>query len=409
MKNRIDLIKINEASRQLSQKTEKEKNLFLQNLSDILKKNETVILEANERDILNAKKDKLSAAFIQRLTLDQKGIEVLQTKLSNLQKLKSGIGTVLEKKLLENGINLKKVSVPLGVISIIYESRPEVTIDVAALCVKSGNAAILKGGSEAIHTNEALYTCILKALNKSQIAKETISLVHDKHSVEKLLKQNQDIDLVIARGGYEMVKNVMNQSKIPVLAHSAGGARIYVDKSADLSHAIDILINAKISKPAACNSLDTILIHKDIANSFIAKLLKRLNESGITVMGDNYISRLANVKRTTDWDTEFLDLTVSVKMVDNADEAIRFTNKHTKRHTEGIIAEDRDTINKFTKNIDAAAIFVNCSTRFHDGYEFGLGSEIGIATGKLHARGPVGLKELTTYKWEVYGRGQIRK
>ncbi|MBU3978130.1 glutamate-5-semialdehyde dehydrogenase [Patescibacteria group bacterium] len=398
MKNKIDLNKIKNASRQLSQKTEKEKNLFLQNLSDILIHNKTVILKANERDIFNAKKNKLPAAFIQRLTVDWKGIEILQTKLINLQKLKSGVNSVLEEKLLKNGINLKKVCVPIGVILIIYESRPEVTIDVAALCIKSGNAAILKGGSEASYTNEVLYTCILEAMNKSQIAKETITLTRDRNTVINLLKQNQDIDLVIARGGCEMVEKVRSQSKIPLLAHSAGGARIYVDKSANLSQAIDILINAKISKPAACNSLDTILIHKDISDSFIVKLLKRLDESGVTVL-----------YKTTDWDTEFLDLTVSVKIVDNADEAIGFINKHTKKHSEGIIAEDQGIIDKFTESIDVAAIFVNCSTRFHDGSEFGFGSEIGIATGKLHARGPVGLQELTTYKWEAYGNGQIRK
>jgi len=398
MKNKIDLNKIKNASRQLSQKTEKEKNLFLQNLSDILIHNKTVILKANERDIFNAKKNKLPAAFIQRLTVDWKGIEILQTKLINLQKLKSGVNSVLEEKLLKNGINFKKVCVPIGVILIIYESRPEVTIDVAALCIKSGNAAILKGGSEASYTNEVLYTCILEAMNKSQIAKETITLTRDRNTVINLLKQNQDIDLVIARGGCEMVEKVRSQSKIPLLAHSAGGARIYVDKSANLSQAIDILINAKISKPAACNSLDTILIHKDISDSFIVKLLKRLDESGVTVL-----------YKTTDWDTEFLDLTVSVKIVDNADEAIGFINKHTKKHSEGIIAEDQGIIDKFTESIDVAAIFVNCSTRFHDGSEFGFGSEIGIATGKLHARGPVGLQELTTYKWEAYGNGQIRK
>lgn len=408
MKNQLSFIKIRNAAQQLSQKTEKERNVFLQNLSEILKRNKTAILEDNKKDLEEGRKKNLSEAFIERLKLDENGIEKLCAKINDLQNLNSGIGAVLEERQLKNGISLRKISVPLGVILVIYEARPEVTIDVAVLCIKSGNTAILKGGSEALHTNKVLYGYIVKALKKSQIASNTVSFIEDRNYTNELLEKNLDIDLVIARGGYEMVKNIMNKSKIPVLAHSAGGARIYVDKSADLSQAIDILINSKISKPAACNSLDTILIHKDISDSFVTKLIKSLGGSKVTVLGDEYISKMAGVKKNTDWNTEFLSLTVAIKRIENVSEAIQFINKHTKRHSEGIIAKDNDIVCQFTNGIDAAALFVNCSTRFHDGYEFGLGSEMGIATGKLHARGPVGLKELAIYRWEAYGNGQIR-
>ncbi len=410
MKNNLDMDKIKDASLSLFQKNEKEKNAFLESLANILLNNTAFIVRANRKDIQAAEKNGLSAAFIQRLILGQNGIKKLILKLKNLQQLKSGVGDILEKRRLKNGILLKKISVPLGVILVIYEARPEVTIDAAALCVKSGNAAILKGGAEAMNTNKALYKCIMDALERAGLDKNLISFVWDRGFINTLLLQNEFIDLVIARGSYGLVKAVQDRSLIPVLAHSAGGARIYIDKSARLPYVFDILINAKTSKPAACNSLDTILVHKQISDSFILEMVKRLKDARVTVLGDEYISKLTNTRKAkkNDWDTEFLDLVVSVKIVDNVDGAIKFIKQHTKKHSEAVIATNSGVINKFTRSIDAAAIFINCSTRFHDGYEFGMGSEMGIATGKLHARGPVGLKELTCYKWEAYGDGQIR-
>ncbi len=411
MKTYFNLEKVKKVSLFLSQLNEKKKNTFLQRLATTLQNHKNIILETNKKDIKNAKTNKLSSAFIQRLTLNENGFTNMISRLIDLQKLKSGIGTVISKKQLRNGILLKKVAVPIGTILVIYESRPEVTVDIAALCIKSGNVALLKGGSEAINTNRVLYICIKNALVQSCIEKNAVSFVEDRKSVNFLLKQNEYIDLVIARGSYSLVKTILKQSSIPVLAHAAGGARIYVDKSADLSHAIHILINAKISKPAACNSLDTILIHRDIKDSFILELVQRMQSLKVSVMGDTYISKLTGVKKVnnSDWDTEFLGLKVSIKMVENSKEAIQFINTYTKKHSEGIIAADKKAINTFTKEVDAAALFINCSTRFNDGYEFGLGAEMGIATGKIHARGPVGLKELTIYKWEAYGNGQIRE
>lgn len=397
MKNTLDFKTIKQSARKLSYSSEKQRDLFLSSLSELLKQKQIEIVRANEKDVKKAKASELSTAFIERLVLNEKEITQLISKLRKIKKLKSNLGEIIEEKTNQQGLCLRKVRVPLGVIAIIYEARPEVTIDVAALCIKSGNAAILKGGSEALNTNQILYECILGALDKTRLDRETISFIpsSDRRVTNNLLKQHDFIDLVIARGGYGLVKAVLSQSTIPVLAHAAGGARIYIDESADLQMAEKIILNAKMSKPAACNSLDTVVIHQKLAGDFMPALISKLKEFDVKIIKD-------------DWDSEFLGLSMSIKVVKNVEEAVRFINLHSKKHSEGVIAEDKKIIDYFVDHIDAAALFVNCSTRLHDGYVFGLGSEMGIATGKLHARGPVGLKEITTYKWEVYGRGQIR-
>ncbi|KKW46274.1 MAG: Gamma-glutamyl phosphate reductase [Candidatus Kaiserbacteria bacterium GW2011_GWA2_58_9] len=406
----INLKKTREAAIRLSGSSEKERNAFLRALSAQLAKREKSILRANERDVAAAKKSGLAAAFVERLVFDSRALKLLKAKVRSVENLRSRIGEVMEQRTLRKGLVLKKVRVPLGVMLVIYESRPEVTIDVAALCIKSGNAALLKGGSEAKRTNEALFGCVQDALKKTGLAKETVGLVPNRDAVKRLLREHESIDLVIARGGYGLVRAVVNESMIPVLAHAEGGARIFVDKSADLTAAEKILLNAKISKPAACNSLDAILVHRAIAVTFVPRMVKRLREAGVRVLGDARARRFARMDaaRARDWDKEFLGPTVAIKTVKNAREAIQFINEHTKRHSEGLIARDARVIKEFTDSIDAAALFINASTRLHDGYVFGLGSEMGIAAGKLHARGPVGLQELTTYKWEVYGKGHIR-
>jgi len=383
---------------ELLQKTETEKNTFLKELVLILKKNKNNILKANQRDLAVAQKQNLSDAFLQRLTLDRKGINDLMNKVLEMQDLYAGIGEIIEKKIVEDGLLLHKIRVPIGVIAIIYEARPEVTIDVAALCIKSGNVAILKGGSEAMCTNKILYKCILEALKKTGFRKESINFIPstERKDVMKLLKRNDLIDLVIARGSYALVKAIQQQSSIPVLAHSSGGAKIYIDKSADLSIVEKIIINAKVTKPSACNSLNTIIIHKELVGTLLGPICESLKRQGVTIIKN-------------DWSTEFLDMKVSIKIVDDVQAAIKFINKYGNNHSEGIIAVDPTVIALATSQVDTAAMFVNCSLRLHDGYVFGLGSEMGIATGKLHARGPVGLKELTIYKWIVYGKGHIRK
>lgn len=413
MKNIFNLENIKRAAISLSQTTEVERNKFIEMLANEIEKQQDNILDANSKDAINAQQAKLSTAFVDRLILNEYGIKKIILRLKEVQKLESGIGTVLEERTLVNKALLKKIRVPLGTILVIYESRPEVTIDVTALCIKSGNAAILKGGSEAINTNKALYACITKILEQLNLAKESIAFIDtsDRKVINYLLKQYQYIDLVIARGGYDLVKKVINTSKIPVLAHAAGGARIYIDDSANLEMAKRIIINGKISKPSACNSIDTVLVHKGIADHFIPDLVKQLKVLDIQIFGDREACQLTDIKKASneDWSKEFLDLIITIKIVNDINEAIAFINQYSKNHSEGIIASKQEVIDTFVKSIDAAAVFVNCSTRLHDGYVFGLGSEMGIATGKLHARGPVGLKELTTYKWEVYGNGQIRE
>lgn len=398
MKNTIDLKTVKQSAIKLSRSSENERDQFLKYLSKILKRKQTKILEANKIDLKEARTSKLSSAFIERLILNEQGLKQLISKLREIEKLQSGIGETIEERTNQQGLLFKKVRVPLGVIAIIYEARPEVTIEVAALCIKSGNAAILKGGSEALHTNQILYECVLEALNESGFPKDEINFIasSDRAIISKLLKQHDFIDLVIARGGSGLVKTVLSQSTIPVLAHAAGGARIYVDESADLHMAEKIIINAKISKPAACNSLDTLVIHQSLEGGFMSTITSELKENGVKIIKG-------------DWDSEFLGLRLSMKVVKNVGEAVKFINQHSKNHSEGIVAADKQVIDYFTKSVDAAALFINCSPRLHDGYVFGLGSEMGISTGKLHARGPVGLKELTTYKWEVYGHGQVRE
>lgn len=383
------------ASFDLSQKEEKDCNAFLRNLAKILLYEKEKIVKANKKDLKAAGENKASKAIIDRLRLDEKGLYRLRQSLYQLEMIGSPIGQILEKRKLKNGLILQKIRVPLGVILVIYESRPEVTVDIASLCIKSGNCVILKGGKEALNTNRVLYDCIREALKAARFPRSSVIYISEKSEIEKLIKQNQYIDLVIARGGYEMVKKVMEKSGIPVLAHAAGGARIYVDISADLKIAEKIIINSKISKPAACNSLDTVVVHQGLAKVFVPKLVNKLENLGVKVISD--------------YQTEFLDLAISIRIVKNIGEALEFINRYTKKHTEGIIAEDPAVINKFIKKVDAAALLINCSTRLHDGGAFGLGAEMGISTGKLHARGPVGLQELSTYKWVARGNGQVRE
>lgn len=408
---KLNLTTIKNSARELSQKTEPERNNFLTSLADILWQQRTEIIKSNQKDIKIAEKSKLSKAFIQRLVIDEMAIGEVITRLKDIRELKSNLGEFREERHLENGLTLKKICVPIGVIAVIYESRPEVTIDAAALCLKSGNAVILKGGSEGVLTNGALYKCIREALKMAGINQGAVSFVTGREVINNLLKQADGLDLVIARGGSDLVKAVIKQSRAPVMAHSAGGARIYIDKSADLEMAKKIIVNAKVSKPSACNCVDTILVHEDIAKSFLSDIITKLRSLKVEVLGDESTAKLLGLRRAkrSDWERESLDLTLTVKVVANVGEAIEFINKHSKKHSEGIIAGDQQVIGEFTRQIDSAALFINCSTRLHDGHVFGMGAEMGIATGKLHARGPVGLNELTSYKWEVYGNGQIRE
>ncbi len=396
----------------LAKITTKKKNEALVEIAKKLKDNKEKIIKANKRDVLASKEKGRNDAFLDRLEITDKIFEQIIDQVEYISTLEDPVGKIIEDKNLENGINLKKVSVPLGVIGIIYEARPNVTIDTAALALKSGNAVILKGGSDSINTNKELVEVIHQALVKCNIPKEAVLFLDtvDRAIVEQLLKENQYVDVIIPRGGYELVKKVSENSTIPVLYHAAGGARYYVDFSANLNMAVDICFNAKTARPAACNALDTVLIHKDIAKRFLPMLVEAFKKKDVEIRGDEDTLKIIKAKKASnkDWSTEFLTYIVAVKVVDNSQEAIDFINKYTKKHSEGIVAEEQKVIEQFTEGIDAAALFVNCSSRFHDGGEFDLGAEMGISTGKMHARGPVGLKELTIYKWIATGNGQIR-
>lgn len=407
------LVKTKKASLALAVASDREKSSVLLEIARQLKKSKSEIIYENKKDIRKAQKNKLSPAFIDRLDLSGDRLSRVIEAVKEVAKLPNPCGELIEKKELANGVLLKKVRVPLGVIGIIYESRPNVTVDAAALAIKSGNGIVLKGGSDALMTNSALVSCIKKALRAKGFSADSILFLDtpDRKVVDSLLRQSDFVDVLIPRGGYELVKKVALRSRIPVLYHAEGGARIYVDSSASVNRAIKICMNAKTGRPGVCNALDTIVLHQNIASVFLKKIEPLLNSSAVEIRGDRTVCQLIKAKpaREKDYHTEFLGLIVSIKVVEDVNEAIRFINEHSNRHSEGIIAENRKAISAFTEQIDAAALFVNCSTRLHDGGVFEMGAEMGIATGKLHARGPVGLRELTTYKWIALGSGQIRK
>lgn len=397
----------------LGQILTKEKNQILSEIIKSLKRNKKFIIDENKKDIKNALKNKLSDVFINRLTITDKIFLQITAQVEQIIKLPNPIGRSIEEKKLKNGINLKKISVPIGVLGVIYEARPNVTADAAALAIKSGNAVVLKGGSNAINSNRAIAKCIREALVKTKISTETVLFLDtlERKIVDKLLTQNKFIDVIIPRGGYNLVNKVVKNSRIPVLYHAEGGARIYIDEFVDLDEAVKICENAKISRPSVCNSLDTIVVNNKIVHKFLKRFSQVVKKNKIEIMADNKVCKIiknAKIVNQKDFETEFLSLKLSIKTVNNLDEAIEFINEYSNKHSEGIISNNKKNVDKFIKSIDAAAIFVNCSTRFHDGGEFEMGAEMGIATGKLHARGPVGLRELTTYKWIAYGDGQVR-
>lgn len=407
------LKKIRSAGAQGGQMRDTTKRQVLHYFAKKIVQGKEVILEANKKDMLVARHLGRSDAFLDRLTITRKKIDEMAEEVRLIAGLPDPVGQIREQYTVASGIRLRKIAVPLGVIFIIYESRPDVTINASALCIKSGNAVILKGGSESFNTNKILAAIATEALKKYSVPQELVSFIEtaDRSRIRWLLKQTEYIDVVIPRGGYNLVKTVQAHSSIPVLSHSAGGARIYIDASADLRMAVDICVNAKTSRPATCNSVDTILIHASIASKLLPILAQALQQRKVVLYGDSVARKIMDMlpASNTIWKTEFLSKKVSIKIVKSLDEAIHFIEMYTKHHSEGIIAKDQTVIDRFVAHVDAASLFVNCSTRLHDGSIFGFGSEMGISTGKLHARGPVGLRELTTYKWVAYGIGQVRE
>ncbi|MBU4310812.1 glutamate-5-semialdehyde dehydrogenase [bacterium] len=399
------------ASKELAGLSTSAKNSILRNMARGLSKGKKGILKANERDVELAKKKGLSRALIDRLTLTPSRIENMTKSLREVASLPDPVGRIMKTTRRPNGLVIKKVRVPIGVIAMIYEARPNVTVEASALALKSGNAVILKGGSEAQSSNLA----IVKILEETKgLPEDAIQLIKttSRQAVRELLRLDDYIDLVIPRGGEGLIRTVRRESTIPVIAHAKGLCHIYVDRDADLNMAEEIVYNAKVQRPGVCNALETLLVHKSIARRFLPRMIERLEGAGVEVRGCPKTKRIApgiNEAREIDWQTEYLDLILSIKIVNSLEETLDHISRYGSNHSEAIITENKKTAERFLKEVDASAVFVNASTRLHDGGEFGLGAEIGISTQKLHARGPMGLEELTTYKYLVYGDGQVRE
>lgn len=402
------------ASRKLANISAEARDAALWAMARGLLEGEREILAENARDLKAAESKGLSRALIDRLTLNIPRIESMAQGIEEIAALPDPIHKTLEFRKRPNGLKIKKVQVPIGVIAIIYESRPNVTADAAALCIKSGNSIIMRGGTEAIFSNTAIWRILSREATRAGIPEGAIGLIEtaDREAVKKLLKLNAYIDLVIPRGGEGLIKTVMDISTIPVLKHYKGICHTYIDKEANLEMALKIAYNAKVQRPGVCNAMETLLVHRDIADSFLPPMVEKFTAAGVELRGDARIvhmfPRMKQAKKE-DWSTEYLDLILSIKIVDSPEEAIEHIYRYGSGHSEAIVTENETTAQKFLEEVDAACIYHNASTRFTDGGEFGLGAEMGISTDKLHARGPVGVEELTTYKYMIYGDGQVRK
>ena len=389
------------------------KNEVLEKIAENLRKNIDVILKENEKDTAMAKENGITDAMVDRLRLTPERINDIADACIYLTGLNDPVGEVIEGYTRPNGMRITKTRVPMGVIGIIFESRPNVTVDAATLCIKSGNAAILRGGKEAINSNKILMDIMRESVEECGLPKDIIQLVEDtsRESSNQMMRANGYIDVLIPRGGAGLIRSVVENSTVPVIETGTGNCHIFVDETADFNMALDIIYNAKTQRIGVCNACESLVVHRKIADQFLPLLKKRLSEKNVEVRADE--AAMAVVPEFTpaaeeDWGTEYLDYIVSLKVVDSVEEAIEHINKYNTGHSESIITSDYFNAQKFLDEVDAAAVYVNASTRFTDGEEFGFGAEIGISTQKLHARGPMGLKELTTTKYIIYGDGQIR-
>jgi len=402
------------AARTLATAPEAEKNQWLQKTAAALDSRAREILQANERDLTAAGSSGLSATQIDRLRLSADRLQSVAAGLREIAALPDPVGRVLDSSVRPNGLRIQKVGVPLGVIFFIYESRPNVTLDAAGLCVKSGNAIILRGGTEALNTNTVLVRIIQEGLQEVGLPKDAVQLVADpdRAAVGHLLHLNQWIDLAIPRGGEDLIRRVAEEARMPVLKHYKGNCHVYVDQAADLAMAERIVLNAKCQRPGVCNAAESLLVHQAVAETFLPAVAKALHQGGVELRGCERTRRLVpGVKPATveDYAAEYLDLIMSVRVVADLDEAIGHIAQYGSQHSDAIVTDDTAAVRRFVAEVDSSAVLVNASTRFNDGYEFGLGAEIGISTDKFHARGPCGLQELTSYKYIVYGEGQIRE
>jgi len=418
MDRRIDVEKIcykaKAASRRLALIDTKSKNLALAAMARALIANRSYIIKENAKDVVMARKRGLSQALIDRLVITESRLIGMSKSLKDIAALKDPVGQIMETRRRPNGLCIKKVRVPIGVILIIYESRPNVTSDCIGLCLKSSNAVILRGGSEAINSNIAIFRILNKVALKHGLPDGSISIIKetDRGLVDKLLRQTLFIDLVIPRGGESLIREVTERSRIPVIKHYKGVCHTYVDAAADLKMAEEISFNAKVQRPGVCNAMETLLVHEKVAKKVLPRIIKRLKAFGVEIRGCPETMKIVKgIKPAVeaDWYAEYLDLILSVKIVANVEEAIEHIMKYGSYHSDAIVTENKKASDKFLREVDSACVYLNASTRFTDGGEFGKGAEMGISTDKIHARGPMGLEELTSYKYIVYGNGQIRK
>ncbi len=401
------------ASRRLAVLSSRRKNNILEAMAEELEARRSEIQAANKLDLEAGAKAGLSKAMLDRLALTDARFDSMVKGIYDVIALKDPVGRSLGGWVRPNGLEIEKVSVPIGVIGIIFESRPNVTVDAAVLCFKSSNAVILRGGKEAIHSNRALAAAIQEGGEKKGLPANAIQLVQtiQREAVRELVQLEGLVDLVIPRGGEGLIRAVVEQARVPVIKHYKGVCHIYVDKDADLNRAVDIVDNAKTQRPGVCNAIETLLVHKDVAEAFLPMLANRLIAKGVELRGDSEsCHQIPEAKAATeaDWDEEYLDLILALRVVEDQEAAMDHIHRHGSKHSDAILSENESAQKLFLQQVDSSTVYVNASTRFTDGQEFGLGAEIGISTDKLHARGPMGLEELTTYKYQITGNGQIR-
>ena len=390
------------------------KNLGLRAAARALVRESEAIINANRLDLDEAVANGMSDALLDRLKLDEDRIKAMASGLEEITGLKEPIGEIIENNTRPNGLRIMKVRVPMGVIGIIYESRPNVTADAFGLCFKTGNAVILRGGSDAINSNKAIVNVISRALENEKLPGDAVLLVEDtsRQTATEFMKMNEYMDLLIPRGGAGLIRSVVSNATVPVIETGTGNCHIYVDDEADLDMALNIIDNAKTQRMGVCNACESLVVHKTVAEEFIPRVYERLSSKDVEIRGSREAVEISpGIKNATDEDyaTEYLGPVISLKVVDNLDQAIEHINRNTTHHSEAIITRNRDHAERFMNEIDAACVYMNASTRFTDGNEFGLGAEIGISTQKFHARGPMGLEAITSYKYVIYGNGQIRE
>ena len=406
-------INAKEAEKTLMVASSEKKNQALKKIAEGLIENTDKIIEANKVDLENGEKNGMAKSMLDRLKLDKERIEGMAKGVLDVATLPEPVGRILSATERPNGLRIEKVSTPIGVIAVIFEASPKVTSDAAALCKRSGNNVILRGGKEAINSNKTIAKVMRQAVKEAGMPEDVIQLVEDtsRESANELMKMNEYVDVLIPRGGAGLIQAVVKNATVPVIETGVGNCHIYIDKNADLKKAVDIVFNAKTSRPSVCNAAESLLIHKDIAKEALVAIKNKLDEKDVTLVGDSKAREIIpDMEKATDadWATEYLDYKMSVKIVDSVEEAIDHIYKYSTGHSECIVTENAGTAEKFMNQVDSAAVYLNASTRFTDGGEFGFGAEIGISTQKLHARGPIGLPELQSFKYKIYGNGQIR-